>query len=335
MNAQLGDSLRHRVDYLYADHLQLHLLHQLAHMRAALFRFDPPLDFSIKYLHDRIFNFKPASFSVPVAPTREFWIHVVEAKIKATIKNEGDMIGWEDDNETVGPKALAAKQSLLRAIPYLMPPENASKSLYRFTLEHGDFGIHNTSIADDASGRPLVTSLYDWETACIAPALLSDPLVAAGPVDLIIDGEGRPAVTRIPKEATASDLEGYAMWAQHYIKVRHFLVCHGSNDRLTGAIPSPRYFTKRRRSTRLPSEPEGTYATFGSHCGTGMEASRKNFSVRWELGQRNECRRGSLWRLRTELFVLWAFISTVFFPERAHTREGAYAGRGIHKKSYG
>lgn len=183
-------------------------------MRAALFRYDPRLDFAVKYLHDRIFNFKPESFAVPVAPTREFWIHVLESKIQATIRNEGDMIGWEDDEETVGPIALAAKQSLLRVIPHIMPLRSTDVSLYRFVLEHGDFGIHNTSITKDVDGEPLVTSLYDWETACIVPALLSDPLVAAGPVDLITDEEGEPWVTRIPQNPTPMDLETYAVWAR-------------------------------------------------------------------------------------------------------------------------
>jgi hypothetical protein len=86
----------------------------------------------------------PASLSRPVAPTREFSMHVVESKIRATIKNPGDMVGWEDDEETVGPVALAAKQSLLHALPYIIAQENAEGSLYRLILEHGDFGIHNT-----------------------------------------------------------------------------------------------------------------------------------------------------------------------------------------------
>jgi len=31
------------------------------------------------------------------------------------------------------------------------------------------------SITIDANGQPFVTSLYDWETGCIVPAILSDP----------------------------------------------------------------------------------------------------------------------------------------------------------------
>lgn len=71
--------------------------------------------------------------------------------------------------------------------------------------------------------KPLVTSLYDWETGCYVPAVLSDPLVAAGPVDLITDETAGPSITRIPEGATPSDLETYAVWARHYIKVRSSL----------------------------------------------------------------------------------------------------------------
>ena len=45
-------------------------------------------------------------------------------------------------------------------------------------------GIYNLSITENANGLPLVTSVYDWETACIVPAILSDPLTAVE-VDLV------------------------------------------------------------------------------------------------------------------------------------------------------
>jgi hypothetical protein len=200
------------------DNHKLVLLDQLASMRASLFTFFLPLEFASEYLHDRLFDFKPKAFAKPVVPTREFWMHVLESKIEATIKEECDMIGWEDDEETVGDAVLAAKKSLLRLVPYIMPQENAEQ-LYRLTLEHGDFGIHNTSILVNPDGNPVVTSLYDWETACIVPALLSDPLVVAGPVDLILNDSGEVSVTRIPEKPTATDLEAYAEWARHYFKV--------------------------------------------------------------------------------------------------------------------
>lgn len=127
-----------------------------------MFNFNLPLDFAAAWLRERLFEQKPKSLPIPVAPTREFCVALFTSKIEATIGNIGDMIGWEDDNNTVGPIAAAAKQSLLRLIPHIMPADSDQTSLYRLVLEHGDFGIHNMSITMDANGQPLVTSLYDW-----------------------------------------------------------------------------------------------------------------------------------------------------------------------------
>lgn len=74
------------------------------------------------------------------------------------------MIGWKDDNNTVGNIAYAAKKSLLRLISHIMPADNNQITLYRLVLDHGDYGIHNMSITINANGQPLVTSLYGWET---------------------------------------------------------------------------------------------------------------------------------------------------------------------------
>lgn len=41
----------------------------------------------------------------------------------------GDVIGWKDDNNTVGPIAVAAKQSLLRLIPHIIPTDSGETSL--------------------------------------------------------------------------------------------------------------------------------------------------------------------------------------------------------------
>jgi len=128
------------------------------------------------------------------------------------------MIGWEDDNNTVGPIAVAAKQSILRLIPHIMPVYNHQTSLYRFVLEHGDFGIHNMSITMNANGEPLVTSLYDWETGCIVPAILSDPLMAVW-VDLVTDENAAPSFIRVPDDATSDDRAQYMTWARQYFEV--------------------------------------------------------------------------------------------------------------------
>jgi hypothetical protein len=131
----------------------------------------------------------------------------------------GDMIGWEGDNNIVGPIAAAAKQSLLRLIPHIMPADSDQASLYRLVLDHGDFGIHNMSITKYANGQPLVTSLYDWESGCLVPAILSsDPLMVVA-VDLATDEYAAPSITRVSENATPDDRARYMTWARQYFKV--------------------------------------------------------------------------------------------------------------------
>jgi hypothetical protein len=151
------------------------------------------------------------------------------------------MIGWESDNVTVGPIAAAAKQSLLRLIPHIMPADSGQTSLYRLVLEHGDFGIHNMSITIDANGQPLVTSLYDWETGCIVPAILSDPLMAVT-VDLVTDENAAPSITRVSDDATTDGRAQYMTWARQYFKVR-FSFNHYLSQYIRSNCLSPRRFS--------------------------------------------------------------------------------------------
>ena len=199
------------------------LLTEAAVIRAALFNFATPRDFAADWLRERLFEQKPSEIPVPVAPTRDFCVSLFTSKIEATIRNTGDMIGWEDDGNVVGPAAAAAKQSLLRLIPHILPDKDKGdqSALYRLVLEHGDFGIHNMSVAVDASGAPRVTSLYDWETGCIVPAILSDPLMAVV-VDLVPDENATASITRVPADATPDARAQYMAWARHYFQVSHY-----------------------------------------------------------------------------------------------------------------
>ncbi|EHK44130.1 hypothetical protein TRIATDRAFT_265731 [Trichoderma atroviride IMI 206040] len=119
------------------------LLEKAAHIRASLYKYEVSSEFASTWLRERLFEQKPETFPIPVAPTR-------------------------DDNNTVGPIAAAARRSLLRLIPHITPKGDDENVLYRFVLEHGDFGIHNMSIAMDLNQQPFITSVYDWETGCIA-----------------------------------------------------------------------------------------------------------------------------------------------------------------------
>ncbi|KAL2137228.1 hypothetical protein VTI74DRAFT_6439 [Chaetomium olivicolor] len=114
------------------------------------------------------------------------------------------------------PAAFAAEQALLHPILHIMlasTTEEEEMRYYRLFLEHG-----NRSIAVDSnSGLPWVTSLYDWKTGCIAPAILSDPLMAAT-VDLGADEEGSPSITRVDEDTTEEELEEYMNWSGQYFK---------------------------------------------------------------------------------------------------------------------
>lgn len=146
-----------------------------------------------------------------------------ESKIRAMIPNLGDKMGFEDDNYTVTPIVAAAKRSLLRVLPYILPADISSSrlqpTLYRLVLEHGDFGIHNMSITFDANQNPLVTSLYDWEAGNILPAILSDPMMSLY-VDLIEDKNGAfPLVSREDEFETPKEHAEHMRCARVYFKV--------------------------------------------------------------------------------------------------------------------
>lgn len=197
---------------------QLNIVAQAAAIRAALFQFEVPQSFAEKWVRERLFEQKPKTIVVPVAPTREFCVALFTSKIGATIRNIGDMIGWESDGYTVGPRAAAAKQSILRFIPHMLPPEEGDKPVvYRLVLEHGDFGIHNMTIASGEAG-PEITSVFDWETGCIVPALISDALMSTL-VDLAIDDEGRPAVTRTGRNENPENARHQQAETEQYHKV--------------------------------------------------------------------------------------------------------------------
>lgn len=193
---------------------QIEILEKSAAIRSSLFNYNVSLDFASLWLRERLFEQKPLSFPIPVAPTREFCVTLFTSKIEATIRNVGDMIGWEEDELTVGPLAAAAKASLLRFIPHMLPADEPQ--LYRLVLDHGDFGIHNMTI-DLVNDHPHITSLFDWERGCIVPAILSDPELAVI-VDLVTDEKANPSVTRVPKDATSEDHELHKTWTQTYFE---------------------------------------------------------------------------------------------------------------------
>lgn len=135
----------------------------------------------------------PKMFPLPPAGNRDFCIAMLKAKVEGLIGNQGDRIGWEEDKLTVGPLAAAAKQSLLCLIPLILP-EGDNEVLYRLVLQHDDFGLHNISVDVDEAGELSLTSVYDWETGCIIPVILTEIEFSIAGCDLIVDENGEPSV---------------------------------------------------------------------------------------------------------------------------------------------
>jgi hypothetical protein len=83
---------------------------------------------------------------VSVASIREFCVGLLTSKIEAKIGELGEMINWQSDEVVVTPVALAAKQTLLRFVPCMLPEGSDEGILYRLVIEHGALGIHNMTI---------------------------------------------------------------------------------------------------------------------------------------------------------------------------------------------
>lgn len=130
----------------------------------------------------------PRHLSSSVSPTRNFALTLLLDKVRETIKSVGDQIGHDVDHFVVGPAAYTAKRALLRLIPHILPLEEGHETFYRLVLEHDDFGAHNMSVTNDGK----VTSVFDWETGHIVPAILSDP---RGWVAVDLGVEGNPITT--------------------------------------------------------------------------------------------------------------------------------------------
>ncbi|KAF7290529.1 hypothetical protein MIND_01292800 [Mycena indigotica] len=207
------------------DPLQrLALLDRCAEIRGALFGLDLPNNFVESWTALRLpwTNLD----GIQITPTRSFTLALLTRKLEEVIPdaNECPHVGPERDGVAmVGPKALAAKVSLKQLISMILPDDKEDHlGLYRLVLEHGDYGIHNMSIVEEES-ETLVTSLYDWESGHIIPALLSNPQLAVY-VDLQLDNESQPTISRIwegiTEEAHAEQL-GYAKYYYDALQRHH------------------------------------------------------------------------------------------------------------------
>lgn len=143
---------------------------------------------------------------------------MIRGKVEGMIKDEGDVVGW-DENQRVGPRLLAAKASIIRLIPKILP-EDVEPEFYQLFLQHDDFGVHNMEIlvgTEDAR----ITSLYDWETGCVVPGILIEIDFSAAGFDMGVKENGEPWVNvRTPP----AEGDMYEKHAEAYLEVSLLII---------------------------------------------------------------------------------------------------------------
>ncbi|RMJ18142.1 hypothetical protein CDV36_002187 [Fusarium kuroshium] len=162
-----------------------------AKIHAALLKLELPRKFVNEWLLSR--NLQSVELIPRELPhaTRDFWVAIFKVKVERIIGNEGDKIGWSNGEETVGPKALAAKKSLLRLIPLILLEGNEAV-LYRPVLQHNNFSADNILNLVCETGETSITSVFGWEAGTIVPLILSEVMFVNGFL-LTIDAHGKPA----------------------------------------------------------------------------------------------------------------------------------------------
>lgn len=153
---------------------------------------------------------------------REICMAHVAIRIEATIGRVGEEIY---ENYTTGVSAVVIKRKLLRLLPYLLPENDL---LYRHVLEHRYYGVHHMNVVTDESGKPTITSVYDWKNAIVLPAILSNPVLAVT-VDLILNEHVEPHFSRAALLASDNKRAQYMSWSEDYFEVSQVIdgkACH-------------------------------------------------------------------------------------------------------------
>ncbi|KAH6681857.1 hypothetical protein B0J14DRAFT_623643 [Halenospora varia] len=192
-------------------YLSCRLLEHAARIGALLFRLELNYDFVNTWLSPRFDPYDPVESPLPITSSRKFCIAFLRSKANVTILNNGDGTGRACNKHTYGAISVAAKKSLLRLIPHILTSDtcdhgnrNPYHPLYRFVLEHGNFGVHNMTIkVDPADG--------------LLPAILSDPLMCIN-VDFVADGDAKQSYIHATDSAMEEDHKEYKMLVQHYFE---------------------------------------------------------------------------------------------------------------------
>lgn len=146
--------------------------------------------------------------SGPVEPTRDFCARLLTAQIEGLAREAEDT--WKDHQEFERGQFSAAKTALLGRIIEVLPEDEAGdQGVYRLVLQHGDFGIHNMTVSvEDEVAK--ITSLYDWETGCVVPAILADVGFSLPGFDIGVDTNGKATVNVRTPGTDQSACEKYA-----------------------------------------------------------------------------------------------------------------------------
>jgi hypothetical protein len=161
------------------------------------------------------------SSPLSVEPTREYCISLMTAKIDATVGQRAREIDPLAGYHLMTPSLEKVHKALVRLVPLILPRSTfwlKESRLYRFVLDHGDFGVHNMTVAMDDGGQPKITSVYDWEGGRVVPAILCEPKMVTT-VDLVIDEKGKPNISRWGDGDTPEKMAQYRKWTEEYYKV--------------------------------------------------------------------------------------------------------------------
>ncbi|PNY29795.1 Uncharacterized protein TCAP_00295, partial [Tolypocladium capitatum] len=196
------------------------LLVRSARAAATLFKFPLPADYVSAWLVDRIFGSELDLCLLTMQPTREFCMALLAARIECTFRRCHCRFASRLDYSSASALLSAARDSLLRLVPRVLPRMRKGldeATLYHFVLDHGDFGIHNMTVAKDAQDNPYISSVYDWEAGAIVPALFSEPKMVVT-ADLVVDEDGEPSVSRWGDGDGMQKMAEYVAWSREYYK---------------------------------------------------------------------------------------------------------------------
>ena len=142
--------------------LQSRLLRKAAKAAAKLFKFELPRDFSSTWVVRRGFG---RGFHFPntnLRASRQVCELMLRSKVQDALRHRESMQPF------INHPHLDLLDSLIKAleelVPHLLPnpsSEEDESTLYRFVLDHGDFGIHNMTISQTDTDDMRITSVFD------------------------------------------------------------------------------------------------------------------------------------------------------------------------------